>query len=137
MGASCRVVSALKNSYTLPFQTKIPLSRVPLIQSGYANLIRQGCLQEAVQSLLAKQAMEQVRNPSSLGFYNRLFLVPKPNRWRLILDLSVLNRFLQVKTFKLDTPDSKRGVGHVVGLQRLIVAKEVKLLAQVKGIRLH
>ena len=36
--------------------------------------------------------MGQVRDPSSLGFYNCLFLVPKPNnKWYPILDLSALN----------------------------------------------
>ena len=67
-------------------------------------------MQKAVQSLLAEQEVGQVRNLSSLGFYNRFFWVPKPNnRWHLILDLSVLNRFLQVKTFsKVETPESIR-----------------------------
>ena len=45
----------------------------------------------------------------SLGFYNRLFIVPKPNhKWQQILDLSALNRFLKVKTFKMKTPESIR-----------------------------
>ena len=36
-------------------------------------------------------------------------LVPKPNnRWRPILDHSALNRFLHVKTFKMETPESIR-----------------------------
>ena len=95
MGASPRVVSILKNVYTLPFQTKPPLTREPL--SGYATSVRQNLLQESVRSPLAKQAIEQVHNPSFLGFYNRLFLVPKPNnRWQPILDLSALNRFLSM-----------------------------------------
>ena len=53
------------------------------------------------------EAVEKVRVQSSLGFYNRLFIVPKPNKkWRPILDLSALNRFLKVKTFKMETPES-------------------------------
>ena len=55
MGASPRVVSILKNGYTLPFQTKPPLTREPLIRSGYATTIRQNLLQESVQSLLANK----------------------------------------------------------------------------------
>ena len=109
MGASPRVLSILKNCYTLPFQTKPPLTREPLIRSGYVTSVRQNLLQESVRSLLAKQAIKRVHNPSSLGFYNCLFLVPKPNdRWRPILDLSALNRFLHVKTFKMKTPESIR-----------------------------
>ena len=46
---------------------------------------------------------------SSLAFYNRLFLVPKPNRkWRPILDLSQLNLFLNTGTFKMETPETIR-----------------------------
>ena len=109
MGASPRVVSILKNGYTLPFQTKPPLTLEPLILSGYATSVRQNLLQESVRSLLAKQAIERVHNPSCLGFYNRLLLVLKPNnRWRSILDLSDLNRFLHVKTFKMETQESIR-----------------------------
>ena len=48
MGASPRVVSILKNGYTLPFQTKRPLAREPLILSDYATSVRQNLLQESV-----------------------------------------------------------------------------------------
>ena len=53
--------------------------------------------------------MERVQNPKSLGFFNRLFLVPKPNnKWRPILDLSKLNLFLKVEKFKMETPETIR-----------------------------
>ena len=46
---------------------------------------------------------------SSLAFYNRLFLVPKPNgQWRPILDLSKLNLFLSTNTFMMETPETIR-----------------------------
>ena len=77
MGPSPLVVSISKNGYTLHFQTKPPLTREPLIQSGYATSVRQNLLQESVQTFLAKQAIEIVHNPSSLGFYNRLFFGSK------------------------------------------------------------
>ena len=41
-----------------------------------------------MHQMLDKNAVELVQNPQSLGFYNWLFLVPKPNnRWHPILDL--------------------------------------------------
>ena len=44
--------------------------------------------------------------PSYL-FFNRLFLVPKPNnKWRPILDLSKLNQFRKAKKFKMETPET-------------------------------
>ena len=46
-------------------------------------------LKESLQALIQKQVVKRVLVPSSLAFYNRLLLVPKPNnRWRLILDPS-------------------------------------------------
>ena len=56
-----------------------------------------------------KLVVEKVVVRSSLAFYNRLFLVPKPNRkWRPILDLSRLNLFLNTGTFKMETPKTIR-----------------------------
>ena len=70
--------------------------------------------------MLAKKAITHVRKPSTLGYYSRLFLIPKPmKRWRLVIDLSMLNNHLHVPTFKMETAesirkvDSKGGVGHL------------------------
>ena len=60
----------------------------------------------ALHQLLNKNAVELVKNQESLGFYNGLFLVPKPNnRWRPILDLSNINKFLKTESFKMETPE--------------------------------
>ena len=108
-GANPKVVSILKEGYVLPFKVRPPLVRDPLIVSGYANPIRDSHLQEAVQALIEKKAVERVRVQTSLAFFNRLFIVPKPNhKWRPILDLSTLNQFLCVKTFKMETSETIR-----------------------------
>ena len=45
--------------------------------------------------------IERVENVKSLGFYSRLFLVPKPHqRWRPVIDLNRVNTFLLVERFK-------------------------------------
>ena len=107
LGANSRVVSILKEGYVLPLKLKPPLVRHPLIVSGYANPNRNRFLREAVQSLVDKKAVEIVRVRASLAFFNRLFTVPKPNqKWRPVLDLSALNKFLNVKTFKMETPET-------------------------------
>ena len=50
-----------------------------------------------------------MENVKSLGFYSRLFLVPKPHRrCRPVIDLSRLNTFLLVERFKMETPESIR-----------------------------
>ena len=75
-----------------------------------------------------QNAVEPVANQKSLGFYNRLFLVPKPNnRWRPILDLSTLNTFLNTRVVQNgDTRDNKnlptgRGVGYLHRFQGRIL----------------
>ena len=88
-------------------QIKLRLIRFPLIQSGYSSPTKNMYLKEALISLMNKLVVEKVVVKSSLGFYNRLFLVPKPNRkWRPILDLSCLNVFLNTGTFKMETPET-------------------------------
>ena len=109
LGANPRVVSILKDGYILPFKIRPPLVRDPLIVSGYANPLRNLYLREALQALLQKEAVEMVRFRTSLAFINRLFIVPKPNqKWRPILDLSALNKFLSIKTLKMETSETIR-----------------------------
>ena len=109
LGVNPKVVSVLKEGYVLPFRSRPYLTREPTITSCYVDPHRNSYLLEALHQLLNKNAVELVQNPQSLGFYNRLFLVPKPNnRWRPILDLSKLNNFLKTQTFKMETPESIR-----------------------------
>ena len=161
-----------------------PLSRFPLITSGYANPTRSLALSQALGALVEKLVVEKVVVRTSLSFYNRLFLVPKPdNKWRPILDLSQLNLFLKTKTFKMETPEtirvslqkgewvtsldfsdayfhipihprSRKYLGFFLNskayqftalpfglatapLEFTKVVKEVKLMAQARGIRIH
>ena len=48
------------------------------------------------------------RNQNSLGFYNRLFLVPKPNNRGDQSWTSTLNTFRNIKSFKMETPETIR-----------------------------
>ena len=109
LGSNPRVVSILREGYQLPFKERPPLARFPVIVSGSSNPLRNKNLNEALHSLGQKQAIEKVSVQSSQGFYNRLFLVPKPNgKWRPILDLSQLNLYLAPATFKMETPETIR-----------------------------
>ena len=113
LGAGPKMVQILKEGYTLPFRIRPKLTRSPTVISCYVNPHRNSYLLEALHQLIDKNAVELVQNQTSLGFFNRLFLVPKPNnKWRPILDLSKLNLFL--KTEKSPT----RGVGHLNRFQR-------------------
>ena len=184
LGSSPKVVNTLREGYTLPFWFRPHFTRSPTVISNYHNPTKQSFLLEALSQLINKNAVEPVENQNSLGFYNRLFLVPKPNnRWRPILDLSTLNTFLNTGTFKMETPETIRTslqVGewvtsidfkdayfhipihsqsrkymrfHLQGrsyqfkalpfglstapMEFTVVAKEVKLMALQKGIRIH
>ena len=121
--AGPKVVQMLKDGYTLPFQARPNLTTSPAIVSCYVHPHRNLYLLEALHQLTNKNAVELVQNQASLGFYNRLFLVPKPNnKWRPILDLSLLNQFLKAEKFKMQIGNNtdlntSRGVGYVHRLQ--------------------
>ena len=99
------MLNIITNGYVLPFISKSNLVRAPLIRSGYKALQKELVLTSCIQSLLSRNAIEKVENVKSPGFYSRLFLVPKPQqRWRPVIDLSRLNKFLLVERFKMETP---------------------------------
>ena len=106
LGAGPKVVQILKEGYTLPIWTRLNLARSPTIISCYVNPNKNDDLLEALPQSINKNAVEQ--NQRSLEFFNRLFLVPKPNKWRPILDLSNLNQFLKAQKFKMETPETIR-----------------------------
>ena len=184
LGAGPKVIQILKEGYTLPFRTRPKLTRSPTVISCYVNPHRNSYLLEALHQLIDKNAVELVQNQRSLGFFNRLFLVPKPNsKWRPILDLSKLNVFLKVEKFQIETPETIRASLHrgewvtsidfkdayfhipiqeqsrkylrfhfrnrtyqfkalpfglsTAPLEFSVIAKEVKLMATHKGIRIH
>ena len=121
LGAGPKVVQILKEGYTLPFRIRPKLTRFPTVISCYVNPQRNSYLLEALHQLIDKDAVEQVKNKTSLSFFNRLFLVPKPNnKWRPILDLSHLNPFLKTEKFKMETPET-RGVGNHYRFQRCLL----------------
>ena len=109
LGASPKAVTVLREGYILLFRFWPNLTRSPTVINCYVNPHKNLCLLEALHQLLNKNAVEPVATQKSLGFYNRLFLVPKPNnRWRPILDLSTLNTFLNTESFKMETPETIR-----------------------------
>jgi ribonuclease HI len=60
-------------------------------------------LLEEIDQMLLKQAIEEI-NPLTQGFYSTFFLVPKKDGGqRPVLNLKHLNKFVQVKTFKMQT----------------------------------
>ena len=99
-------VNPVSNPGQIPFRACPKLSRFPCISSGYAGSDRQNALLTSIQDHAAERRYRSQAYQNSLGFYSRLFLVPKPgNRWRPVIDLSSLKKFLAVPKFKMETPE--------------------------------
>ena len=149
---SSNMLNIITNGYVLPFISKPSLVRFPLIQSEYKTLQKDQALATCIQSLLSKNTIIRVENVKSLGFYSRLFLVPKSHqRWRPVIDISRVNTFLHVEKFKMETPESIRTSlipGEWVSFDRPIrrlpshphppkLEEITKVLPQVAGVPFH
>ena len=98
------VVTVLRDGYRVPFKdSPPPLSRTPVSFPTYrAGSPRAQALRQEVEAMLAKGALEIARDPGP-GFYSRLFLVEKASGgWRPVIDLSHLNDFVQLTSFKME-----------------------------------
>ena len=93
--------------YCLPFLSTPPLSNVPIPLPSYSpTSIKGAALEEVTLGLIAKGAVELAALPSP-GFYSRLFVVWKTSgSWRSVIDLSHLNRFVDVSHFQMETIQS-------------------------------
>ena len=80
LGLNPKVITAIREGHTLPFQFRLNLTRSPTVISNFVNPQRQSHLLEALYQLVNKNAVEPLANQNSLGFYNRLFLIPKPQQ---------------------------------------------------------
>ena len=100
----------VRSGFRLPWKgRKAPLSRVPFVFPPPGDPQAYQALDAEVQSLITKGAVDLVVDQSSLGFYGRLFVVPKASGgWRPVLDLSTLNTFLLQKRFRMETAMSIR-----------------------------
>ena len=101
------MVEVLRVGYCLPFLSTPPLSNAPLPMPSYSpTSIKGAALEEVTLALVAKGAVELAPLPSP-GFYSRLFVVWKTSgSWRPVIDLSHLNRFVDVSHFQMETIQS-------------------------------
>ena len=98
-------MTVLRDGYRVPFKdSPSPLSRTPVSFPTYrAGSPQAQALRQEIEELLAKGALEIARDPCP-GFYSRLFLVEKASGgWRPVIDLSHLNDFVQLTSFKMET----------------------------------
>jgi hypothetical protein len=103
-GASEWVSEVLRWGYKLEFWERPPLTRTPV---SFPDPHRHQILTTEIAAMVAKGALEVVHDQESPGFYSRLFVVPKPdNRWRPVIDLKVLNWYLKIPKFKMESLQS-------------------------------
>ena len=76
LGASPKVVTTLREGYTLPFRFRPNLTRSPTVISNYHNPARQANLLQALYQLVNKNAVEPVENP--WVFTTGYFWFPNP-----------------------------------------------------------
>ena len=100
-------MEVLRYGYRIPFLCKPPLTKVPISLPSYHPSSTKGvALGEATRALVAKSAMELAPLPS-LGFYSLLFVVWKTSgSWRPVIDLSILNLYMDVSHFRMETIQS-------------------------------
>ena len=100
-------MEVLREGYRIPFLRPPPLSPVPIPLPSYSPSSTKGvALRDCTLSLVAKGAVELAPLPSP-GFYSRLFVVWKTSgSWRPVIDLSILNRFVDVSHFQMETIQS-------------------------------
>ena len=101
------MVEVLRVCYCLPFLSTPPLSTAPIPMPSYSpTSIKGAALEEVTLGLVVKGAVELAPLPSP-GFYSRLFVVWKTSgSWRPVIDLSHLNRFVDVSPFQMETIQS-------------------------------
>ena len=103
---NCRATGIVEDGVGIAFQQRPQLTHQCI--SFRTRNSRQD-LQQAVDALLMKGAIERVMNVKSLGFYSRLFLVPKKTGdLRPVIDLSTLSCHMVIPHFKMETQGSVR-----------------------------
>ena len=103
------VISILKDGYALEFDSLPPLVKNPT--PFYLNLSsdQQLILDEEMTKFLDGHVIEKVWDLDSPGFYSPLFLRPKTDHgWRIIINISELNRHLVYKRFRMETINTVR-----------------------------
>ena len=98
------VHSVTRLGYRIPFMSQPPLRTSPIPIQPPRDPEKKRLMDEEIRAMASKRAIELVTNSESPGYYSNIFLVPKKNgKWRPVIDLSSLNKFIRCPTFKMET----------------------------------
>jgi len=108
LGASEFIVGVLREGYQIGFHGIPPTTHVPCNESTSLDRRKDQLIEDHIQELLQKEAIEEVQGPViGKSFFSRLFMVPKQNgKWRPVIDLKRLNKYVKVPKFKMETISS-------------------------------
>ena len=125
LGASKKVVRWARKGYMLPFipggehdaRSRFTLQSDPSMVANYEQGSEKAQVLTMMMNTLLQKNVIKVMSQDEPGFFNLVFLRPKncpatetrmEKRWRLILDVSGLNKFLYIKKFKMETAEKIR-----------------------------
>ena len=113
LGASPFILNKLQYGVRLDWVSTPPtLTTNPLIFSRCRDRVKMELMRSHVAQMLQKGAIQLIQD-NSPGFYSRIFMVPKQGgKWRPVIDLSALNKFVNKCTFKMETPERIRESFH-------------------------
>ena len=101
------VVCILRYGLTWEFLHPPKLRTTPWSAQLHMNPKKAEIMLQVIQTLLNKNALEEVRNINSPGHYAILFLRQKPSgEWRPIIDLKDLNSCIANSTFHMESARS-------------------------------
>ena len=98
------MVDVLRDGYVIPFVSLPPLANTPISFESYStNSLKWQKLDQEIQDMIGKEALEEAT--SDPGFYSRMFIIERPDKkkWRPVIDLSPLNKFIQQTPFQMET----------------------------------
>jgi hypothetical protein len=95
----------LHQGYSIPLTSPPPLRFCNPSPFDTDNSLTTQTIDQEIQKLLSKQAIELVQNPHQpTGFHSNLFVIPKKDGGlRPVLNLKPLNRYLPIQHFKMET----------------------------------
>ena len=110
-GASSPICQMMRKGYLISFSALPKLSPMPIHRSLKTSVDRTLALDSEIAALLQKQAIIRVSSNPGPGFYSHIFLVKKANlSWRPIIDLSKLNKSINLGKFRMETTESIRAI---------------------------
>ena len=109
MGASPFILNKLQYGLRLDWVSTPPvLTTKPNVISRCLDRDKMELMRSHVTQMLIKGAIQLIQDDSP-GFYSRIFMVPKQGgKWRPVIDLSALNKFVNKSSFKMETPERIR-----------------------------